>query len=340
MKKVLFLVGVVILALSLLAPLSASAASLAIPPIGRVVYDAVPLTNFWARAINNCGQVAGRTPDGHAAIWSIRGGLRMINLGLNCDWSEAIGINDRGTVLVATTWNKDYQSGFCLVHRNGRVQQVDVPLHSTLHGLNNKNQIIGEFYSNYTQRGFIWDNGQITFITDPSQGFCTMAAINNAGQVLGMFWGNGPEQPFLWDNGIVYLETPDGEGRPEALNDRGEAAGAYSVYDANGSNLRYPVVWTPDGQMHKLESFGFPGQAMDINDRGEVVGNILPPTAPGVTVIWRNGQPPIPIEQILRQPVQIFGTGIHINNVGQIICNGFLAGQYGYYLLQPRCLRR
>lgn len=340
MKKVLLLVGMVILALSLLAPLNASAASLTIPPVGKVVYSAVPLTNFWARAINNCGQVAGRTPDGHAAIWSIRGGLRMINLGFNCDWSEAFAINDRGTILVTTVWNKDYRSGFYLVHRNGRIQEVNVPLWSTLHGLNNKNQIVGEFYySNYTQRGFIWDNGQITFITDPSQGFCTMTGINNAGQALGMFWGNGPEQPFLWDNGIVHFETPDGEGRPEAVNNNGEVAGAYSVYDTDGSNIRYPVFWTPDGQMHELESFGFPGQAMDINDRGEVVGSILPPTAPGVTVIWRNGQPPISLEQTLRQPVRIFGTGININNAGQIICYGSGPTGYGYFFLQPRYRR-
>lgn len=326
MKKASFLVGVALLAL-----LAAATAAIA----ANIVYDVIPLENFWAGDINNRGQIAGRTPDGHAAIW-YRGQMNLVDI--DADWSGAMGVNDGGTVLISAAWDKPKRMGFYLVHQDGLIQKVDIPFGDAVHGLNNTNQVVGETYdplaSPHIQSGFIWDNCRMALLTQ--EGMCTMVGINNPGQATGFLWGSGDgDRPFIWNGSqIVMLQMPAwNEGRPFGINDGGLIAGYYHSLDGWGD--WYPVLWKPDGQMIQLSQLH--GQASDINNRGDILGWVEPPGKLYQVALWRLDGSSIFLEEHLRQPLRILYSPLSMNNRGEIVCSGIRPnGTSGYFLLQPR----
>lgn len=326
----MFLVSLFLLVtLTLLAVTMTASANRPVRP--TLYYKATALENFWARDINDFGEIAGGTPDGHAAVWH-NGHIRVIDLGMTLSYSEAFSINNAGTALISAVTLSPYKALYFLAYRNGRIFPVNCPVGS-LHEINDSNQIIGEVYNEteHSQRGFVWERGRIRFVTAPHT-WCTMTAINNRGQALGFFWGNGPEIPFLVNRrDVTVFQTPDGEGRPEALNDFGQACGASNTE----SYKSHPAIWQPNGEMQLLESFGYEGHAMDLNNRGMVVGSIMTPGR-STTAIWINGQP-IDLATMVDQPIRPMATGIHLNDRGEIICYAQLGDSYNfsYYLLQP-----
>ena len=110
-------------------------------------------------------------------------------------------------------------------------------------------------------------------------------AINARGEIVGGepgpgFWPPGPA--FHWRNGVL---TELGPGAAMDVNDGGLVVG----YRLEGFSAR-PWVWR-EGEVQFLSDTY--GQALAVNERGEVVGVGLEP-APGSSVIgpliWRNGQ--------------------------------------------------
>lgn len=339
MKKVSFFSVVMAGFLSLLVACATSATPL---------YDVIALPqNFWVQAINNQGQVVGRTANGQAAVW-YKGLYQRIPL---CGFSEAFDINDAGTVLVSVV--KSDRPDYFLVHHNkwiriyyaGRMERINVPYGSTVHALNNAGQVIGETYDarTNTQRGFIWQNGQTIYITTPDQGFCTLTDINDVGTVTGFFWGMGNERPFIrQSNGnFTDLLTPGGDGRPESINNHDIAVGSYQPIPGYYS---YPATWIPEIRRPDIPMTllgDLSGKARDINDQGDVLGSVNPPANLYQVVIWLNdhySSTPVLLEQCLSQPLRIMDTpALHLNNAGQIICDGQQPnGTFGYFFLQPR----
>jgi probable HAF family extracellular repeat protein len=102
--------------------------------------------------------------------------------------------------------------------------------------------------------------------------FGTASAVNNAGQVVGVANTEADSYPagFIYDQagGFRFLPVPF---TPSAINEQGDVVGIIGV---NGEP--HAALWTADGRLVDLH----PGpewtasEAVAINDRGQVAGNI------------------------------------------------------------------
>ena len=217
--------------------------------------------------LNNRGQVVGSSTTRHGAehafLWDQTG---MHDLGaLGHQGSEAIRINDDG-VIAGTVWT----------HYTG-VLDDNVASHNV---------------------ATIWRNGVGT-TPDSARAFMEagfhqpayyprlfhqrpriVRAINESGDVAFASYGEYDVYGWLLRNGSWY-KVPIGAGGgsyPLALNDRGQAVGALSIYD--GSSM-LPYLWEGDSprELRVLEPRTCPdpyqcstGVAMDINENSQIAG--------------------------------------------------------------------
>ncbi|HVE24116.1 MAG TPA: hypothetical protein VNC22_01870 [Sporichthya sp.] len=142
--------------------------------------------------------------------------------------------------------------------------------------INDAGQVVG--WSNTPEgrsHAFLWtaDGGMHDLGT--LGGFHSFATdINSAGQVTGYadLTGSQTWHAFLWTpgEGMQDLGTLDGGvysyGR--AMNDVGQILGT-SASATGGSTM---FLWSPDRGMQDLPSLGVPGQSIDLNNAGQIVG--------------------------------------------------------------------
>lgn len=252
-------------------------------------------------ALNERGQVVGaadtkarsgedKTPIHHGFLWQ---GGKMIDLGAQpgLPQSVAVAVNDSGQVVVVAQTVDDkkyaYPSRAYLWDR-GSVTDVGARGKSSVAlAINERGQIIGCFGSFqdfhyflpdyfldcYGSRSFLWQHGERINL-----GTRNVAALNNRGQIVGQS-GN---HAFLWQDGTVRdLGTLGGrESEAMAINERGEVVGSAQTKKINragdyfdyGSPIRRAFLWA-NGRMRDLGTFGGPdGEAVAINQRGQVVG--------------------------------------------------------------------
>jgi probable HAF family extracellular repeat protein len=200
-------------------------------------------------------------------------------------------INDRGQVVGGLRTRSGGSRGF--VWRNGLMRELGRPLYAGARRINERGQIIGtsSSASDREEHAVTWVNGKM--IDLPPAG--SVQAINERGQILGHRYGRRgndgavAQTPVIWENGKVRDLFAGGSA--QAINDRGQVVG--------GTKDGRAVVW----QNGRVTSLG-PGVAMDINERGEVVGQ-----RDKNVVVWRNAT------TIDLGP----GTPVAINDSGQVI---------------------
>ena len=112
----------------------------------------------------------------------------------------------------------------------------------------------------------VWDNGQITEITDTTWAY----QMNSSGQVVGRYLGeNSTNNAYLWENGqrtdLGYFGGISSSASD--INDAGQIVGTFNT----ARDKFNPFLWQ-NGEMIDLGTLGFNGGAMGINNQGQVVG--------------------------------------------------------------------
>lgn len=182
--------------------------------------------------------------------------------------------------------------------------------------INDLGQIVG-YSENVTgqQRSVLWNNnGKIDADWTGNGGFNYAASINNVGQVAcstDLMSHVSGRCPYLWEDGnITYIGQCGGTGYVTAINDVGQVAG----WDTN-----YPFVWK-DGvttPLSEIDSNIGANQALDINNRGQIVGYSL--TSKKIlkthAVLWQNGK----LKVLAKLPGGNNSVAMGINKHGQVV---------------------
>jgi probable HAF family extracellular repeat protein len=166
--------------------------------------------------------------------------------------------------------------------------------------INNRGQIIGQSSiaadpgacngfpdnGNLNCHGFLWEDGKLVDLTTSSTGGNPefLAAINDAGEIIG--WGVFPSSPleaFLWRDGVAtdLGHLADCFSLAPSINSQSQIVG--NTISCDGTVTR-AFLWE-GGSMVDLNTL-IPGGsnleltgAGNINDRGEIVGDGVPPGA-------------------------------------------------------------
>ena len=207
------------------------------------------------------------------------------------------------------------------VWRNGKM--TELPTLGGTHGfaasINNRNQIVGWAENRIADDGCTsgqvlqfravrWDHaGAVTTELAPLSGDRVSAAtaINDSGRVVGISGACdqsvgrlSARSAVVWDRGVPQ-RLPDLGGTawntPMAVNQSGAVAGFLNRSAADGTNFR-PVAawWSADGLLHRLNTLaGVPlGQALGINDRGQIVGvGFTEDRQQCTAILWTDGRP-------------------------------------------------
>ncbi|MEU4623246.1 hypothetical protein AB0G04_25150 [Actinoplanes sp. NPDC023801] len=156
--------------------------------------------------------------------------------------------------------------------------------------INDRRQVTGTIDpdSSGVDRMFLWQDGRFTTFGPPAGMRGHPLSVNNRGEVLGYLtnasWS--VQQGFVWRAGRMTILKPLLGGNaltPRAINDRGQVVGYSTVA---GSEVLHAFSWQ-DGRMRDLTA-GHPaeaGLAWDVNNAGDVVGNIG-----SKAVLWRGGK--------------------------------------------------
>jgi probable HAF family extracellular repeat protein len=228
---------------------------------------------------NERGDIAGALNDENVnaqpVLWPRDGAPVRIGV----DRGSPAAVNERGDV-VGDNWLFSDGVVRTLADPSQQMRSVDV---------NDRRQITGTFTpdSSGPERMFVWQDGRFTVFSAPDGMRGYPRAINNRGEVLGYLtdasWS--VRHGFVWRAGRMTILKPLGGTvlEPRAINDRGQVVGYTTV---PGSDVLHAFLWQ-DGRMRDLMA-GRPaetGQAWDVNNAGEVAGNIG-----SKAVLWRGGQ--------------------------------------------------
>ena len=255
-----------------------------------------------ANDVNADGAVAG-----HAGTAGVAKAMRwhdgrMTNLGsLNVGGqSIGLGINDVGDVVGHTHPPSPYEPSHLFVYRNGTMTDLGKALGGSVptsgKEINNAGWIVGD-RGGFPSRGFLYRDGAFQDLGSLAGGSGETSAedINERGQIVGSsVTAKGyPLHAFVWDSGRMRdlgVLGPDTEAtQARAINDAGVIVGR----SQGPSLLMEPVRWDGGG-IEALPTLGGGGDAVDINERGEIVGYAPTPDSnylsQGHAVLWADGE--------------------------------------------------
>jgi probable HAF family extracellular repeat protein len=183
--------------------------------------------------------------------------------------------------------------------------------------------------------GVAHDLGTLCTAPCPFEDNSSASDVNELGQVVGNSRLNDYAfRGFIWEagKGFRILVPLDGDHSSVAwgINNRGEAVGNSQRILENGFYRGRPVIWTADGVPHELANWTT-GQALDINDDGQIVGAVFNDDAPSYAVAWEQGIV-TPLDRLPtacpNPSVGSFGRSFAINKFGHIAgdvvaCSGF-----------------
>jgi probable HAF family extracellular repeat protein len=232
----------------------------------------------WANAINNAGQVVGKSnfSNTQAFLWTSTGGMQYLgDLPDGTPTQEAHDINEAGQVVGAT--NAAGGSAFLWTESGGAEDLGELPgsgLYGTqAWGINDAGEVVGVSKG----RPFLWtrssgmqDLGVSLFPYD----------INNVGQVVGEGGYEGVSRASLWTSTGGMQDLGDLPGQQNYsyatdINDAGQIIGI--TFDETGAFYTGAFLWTSTGGMQGittlLDSSGdgwFIEEVYGINNAGQI----------------------------------------------------------------------
>lgn len=230
--------------------------------------------------------------------------------------SGARALNDLGEV-VGQSRVAGSSRTTAVLWRNGRVIDLGAIFGdgSAANDINNKSEIVGDYFGTI---GFYWKDGHLRDLPPfPGAPFERSEAksINERGRIVGTSCpGNDGCPAQIWepDGRIVTLEDlPRGIdwGIAWALNDRGEIVG--QAHGGTSSPSLEPVSWQSD----TVEQLGSEGGAININNRGQIVGYTLRDPDVVLPAIWQNHE----LSILPSRPLQTHGVAAAINEHAVIV---------------------
>ena len=238
---------------------------------------------FWPNDINNRGQIVGSRDDAPGGwVWSDG---RFTPAGA----LTSAKVDQRPRRGLGTRLGRERSDGPAL-WSHGRTR--DVPL-DDVSDLNNRRQVAG---------GQVVSDGFHASVWQPRRGVTDLGAaafnrsntfrINERGEVIGWIFTEGQtERAVLWrGDRRIDLGTLGGEGsHAVAIND----SGAVLVNAQLSNGYFHPALWRAS-RLTDLSGRGVDpdGDLVDLNNRGEITGNIRPAEGVARAVIYRPARRP------------------------------------------------
>ena len=191
----------------------------------------------------------------------------MQDIGAPIDHCQALGVNDRGTIVAHTGYGDEVW-----LFKDGQWIKVGpgVP-----YAINRSEDIAGQYWSGNGFHAFLVKDGVFRDLGTLGRGNSAATAINDKGVVVGIseLPRDGVAHAFAYANGVMRdLGTLPGheDSHATGINSHGVIVG----YSANTVEDSVAFIASVDGGMRRL--FDAPGAsyAAAINDRGVVVGEI------------------------------------------------------------------
>jgi probable HAF family extracellular repeat protein len=230
-----------------------------------------PRSTSSAAAINDAGLIAGTMADGSTHTREVflgtgRDDLRLLGT-LGGGLSVATALNNRGEVVGWSTNADGVQRP--VLYSRGSFTDLAGSFAGYTRGVANAVNAAGQVTGQINAHAFLYDGSRsrALVVGATSEGL----GINDHGVVVGgaVMPGDVVRRPFLYDGGKTTLLPSLGGtfGQAMGINNAGQVVG-YS-YTAGGELL--PFLYS-GGKMTALADSGF-GEALDINDKGWVVGS-------------------------------------------------------------------
>ena len=226
----------------------------------------------------------------HAALW--RNGM-IQDLGtLGGPDSAAYFVNERGQIAGQSLTNSipNATTGFPtqdpFLWEKGRMTDLGSlgGTNGYSNSINNRGQVVGQsdLAGDQIAHAFLWDRGVLEDLGTLGGQYSSAYWINDAGEVTGYSALPGDQvfHPFFWKNGVMSdLGTVGGQpsGYAIGISSAGQVVGA--SYDCNLSGY-HAFLWE-NGSIVDLNNLIPPGsdlylgQAISMNDRGEIAGEGL-----------------------------------------------------------------
>ena len=268
-----------------------------------------------ATAISDSGQILGSyniTTSGTSGLFSYANGVATAFPYPTASYfPESVGSSSSGSVVgtyqssyaTGVTHGFQYSNGvYTTIDHPGVNQQTTSPFGTSLTGINNSGQIVGNYGNNYVNgvysvstHAFTYSNGVFTTIDHPNASHTTAYSINNNGQIVGTInsYSNVTQRAlysgFIYNNGVFsQLDFPSAGGYGTFItgnNDLGQVVGYYydSSYVTHGFEY-FNGVYTPLPLANYVNSSdsSFPqtlnNYVYDINNNGQILGAIQIPS--------------------------------------------------------------
>ena len=195
--------------------------------------------------------------------------VQMIDLGTLGGNSEALAINESGQVA-------GYSGSKPFIWENGVMKPLELPPGFTsgrAQGLNNRGHVVGQMTGASGTRGFVWTSAggmQPLAGSENSNAY----AINDDGMIAGTArMSDGTNRAAVWIGGSIQF-LPGGAVVAYDVNAAGEVVGDGSPsIVVGGMPWSSAFIWSASAGLRPVATLrGSAGEALGINDAGQVVG--------------------------------------------------------------------